>query len=86
MLPEQLCGAEHEMDFPSLCRVVADASPMPMAGLDGPLHTLRYVNLAFCLLTGKANDELIGRALRDLALHERLYVPARPCGTNRAGR
>jgi two-component system NtrC family sensor kinase len=51
-----------EMDFPALCRAVADASPMPMAGLGGSLHTLRYVNLAFCLLTGKSKDELIGTA------------------------
>ena len=62
MPTEQLFSAEQEVDLQSLCRVVADASPMPMAGLDGPLHTLRYVNLAFCLLTGKSKDELIGRA------------------------
>ncbi len=59
---EQPCTAEHAMNIPSLCRAVADASPMPMAGLDGPLHKLRYVNLAFCLLTGKSKDELIGAA------------------------
>jgi len=35
---------------------------MPMAGLGGSAHTLRYVNLAFCLLTGKSKDELIGTA------------------------
>jgi hypothetical protein len=46
-------NVENEMDLPTLCRAVADASPMPMAGLGGSLHTLRYVNLAFCLLTGK---------------------------------
>ena len=62
MATEQIDNAEHEMDLPTLCRAVADASPMPMAGLGGSLHTVRYVNLAFCLLTGKSKDELIGTA------------------------
>ncbi|CAN5536955.1 hypothetical protein BH10ACI4_BH10ACI4_23780 [soil metagenome] len=61
MATEQIVNVA-EMDFPTLCRAVADASPMPMAGLGGSLHTLRYVNLAFCLLTGKSKDELIGTA------------------------
>lgn len=55
-----------EIDFPSLCRAVADASPMAIAGLGGPLHNLRYVNLAFCLLTGKSKDELIGAPFCDI--------------------
>src|SRR5665213_883169 len=62
MATEQVDNAGQEMDLPTLCRAVADASPMPMAGLGGPVHTLRYVNLAFCLLTGKSKDELIGTA------------------------
>jgi two-component system NtrC family sensor kinase len=59
---KQVDNAEKYLDLPTLCRAVADASPMAMAGLGGPLHTLRYVNLAFCLLTGKSKDELIGKA------------------------
>jgi len=62
MAIEQVENDALEMDVPMLCRAVADASPMPMAGLGGSLHTLRYVNLAFCLLTGKSKDELIGTA------------------------
>ena len=62
MATEQIDNAEHEMDLPVLCRALADASAMAMAALSGPLHTLRYVNLAFCLLTGKSKDELIGTA------------------------
>jgi two-component system, NtrC family, sensor kinase len=65
MATEQDSG-EQEMDLPTHCRAVADASPMPMAGLAGSLHTLRYVNLAFCLLTGKSKDELIGTAFCDI--------------------
>ena len=60
MATEQVDTAVEEVDLLMLCRAVADASPMPMAGLGGSLHTLRYVNLAFCLLTGKSKDELIG--------------------------
>jgi two-component system NtrC family sensor kinase len=55
------------LDLPALCRAVADASPMPMAGLGGPIHTLRYVNLAFCLLIGKSKDELLGTAFSSIA-------------------
>ena len=53
---------EQQVSLATLCRAVAEASPMAMAGMCGPLHTLRYVNLAFCLLTGKSRDELIGTA------------------------
>ncbi|HUZ95867.1 MAG TPA: PAS domain S-box protein, partial [Edaphobacter sp.] len=60
-------ATEQEMDLPNLCRAVADASPMAMAGLGGPVHTLRYVNLAFCLLTGKSKDELIGTPFSGIA-------------------
>jgi len=66
MATEQLDTAAQEMGLPMLCRAVADASPMPTAGLSGPLHTVRYVNLAFCLLTGKSKDELIGTAFCDV--------------------
>jgi len=57
---EPVGNADQEIDLRVLCGAVADASPKPMAGLSGPMHTLRYVNLAFCLLTGKSEDELIG--------------------------
>ena len=42
------------------CGRVAEFSPMPMAAVTGPGHLLGYVNLAFCLLTGKTRKELIG--------------------------
>jgi len=60
MTIEPVDSVEQEMKLPSICRAVADTSPMPIAGLGGPGHTLRYVNLAFSLLTGKSKDELIG--------------------------
>ncbi len=67
MATEQVGKVAEEIDVPMLCRAVADASPMPIAGLSGSLHTLRYVNLAFCLLTGKSKDELIGTTFCDIA-------------------
>jgi len=51
-----------EQDMPALCRPIAETSPMPMAGVDGSSHIVRYVNPAFCLLTGKTREELIGNA------------------------
>ncbi len=62
MVSERTENTEREIDLPALCRTVADASPIAIAGVVGPTHTLRYVNLAFCLLTGKAKEELIGTA------------------------
>jgi signal transduction histidine kinase len=50
-------------DMSALCRPAAETSPMPMVGVEGPSHTVCYVNPAFCLLTGKASEELIGNAL-----------------------
>ncbi len=52
---------DNASDLPALCRAVADTSPMAIAALGSSLHTIRYVNLAFCLLTGKSKDELIGK-------------------------
>ena len=66
MATEQVDTAVEKVDLPMLCRAVADASPLPMAGLGGPLHTVRYVNLAFCLLNGKSKDELIGTAFCEI--------------------
>jgi len=62
MATDPVDNTEQEIDLPALCHAVADASPMPMVGLGGPLHTVHYVNLAFCLLAGKSKDELIGTA------------------------
>ena len=67
MATEKVDYAEKEVDLPALCRAAADFSPTPMAALSGPQHTLRYVNLAFCLLTGKSKDELIGTAFSGIA-------------------
>ncbi len=66
MATEQVDIAVEKVDLPMLCRAVADASPLPMAALGGPLHTVRYVNLAFCLLNGKSKDELIGTAFCEI--------------------
>lgn len=66
MATGQVDTVAQQMDLPMFCRAVADASPMPMAGLCGPAHTVRYVNLAFCLLTDKSKDELIGNAFCDI--------------------
>ena len=36
MATEQMDRAEQEMNLATVCRAVADASPLPMAGLGGP--------------------------------------------------
>ena len=37
-----------------------DHSPLPMATVEATTHIVRYVNPAFCRLTGKSGDELVG--------------------------
>ena len=49
-------GARHAGPLPA----VAEASPMPMAAVEGAGHIVRYVNPAFCRLAGKPDEELIG--------------------------
>jgi PAS domain S-box-containing protein len=52
-----------EHDLPALCRHIAETSPMPMAAVEGPSHIVGYVNPAFCHLTGKTKEALIGKAI-----------------------
>ena len=54
-----------ELEISDYCRLAAEFSPMPMAAVAGAGHILRYVNLAFCLLTGKTKEELIGSAFSE---------------------
>src|SRR6476659_6950885 len=51
-------------EMPDLCGPIAEASPIPMAALEGDGHIIRYVNPAFCVLAGKLREELIGHAFQ----------------------
>ncbi len=53
---------KEEAEISVLCQPIAETSPMPMAGVEGLRHIICYVNPAYCLLTGKSKDELIGKA------------------------
>lgn len=56
-------------------------APLPLAKIEGAMHIVRYVNPAFCRLSHKARDELVGRPFCDvlhgkgecLALLDRVY-------------
>jgi len=41
--------------IPDFCRLMADASPMPMAYVEGASHTIRYANPVFRLLIGETH-------------------------------
>jgi signal transduction histidine kinase len=56
-----------EEELSAWCTAVADLSPMPMAAVVGPGHILKYVNPAFCLLTGATKEELSGRLFAEAA-------------------
>ena len=49
-----------KIQIPDFCRAMVDASPMPMAYVDGASHTIRYANPVFHLLVGQTDRELIG--------------------------
>jgi signal transduction histidine kinase/CheY-like chemotaxis protein len=55
-----------KQETPDLCGPIAEASPIPMAALEGAGHVIRYVNPAFCLLTRKSKEELIGYAFGEV--------------------
>ncbi len=73
--------AKEALDLPGLCRSIAEASPLPMAAVEGARHILRYANPAFCGLVDKAEEELIGNAFcgivptgeKCLSLLDRVY-------------
>jgi signal transduction histidine kinase len=44
-------------------RALADRSPMAIVATEGPAHVVRYVNPAFCGLTGRTTEVLLGSSL-----------------------
>jgi PAS domain S-box-containing protein len=66
--------SKQEPDMAALCRSVAESSPMPMAAVEGADHIVRYVNSAFCVLTGKTREDLIGNAFSSAAPTGKEYL------------
>lgn len=52
--------APRTLDLPEACHSLMERSPVPLAELEGAGHIVRYVNAAFCQLTGKSREALIG--------------------------
>jgi two-component system NtrC family sensor kinase len=88
-----------EKQIPSLPNTEAllELAPLPAAFTEGPSHSVRYVNPAFCTLVDKASGELIGRELTEilpdgnecLVLFDRVYrtrEPASQAGQDQSGR
>lgn len=48
------------------CLAVAEASPLPMAEIENGTYRIQYVNAAFCLLSAKTEDELLGELFTTL--------------------
>jgi len=64
--PQNTIRPETEM-LRKCCCAIAEASLLPVAEVEGSTHILRYVNPAFCQLTAKPKEELIGHAFSDIA-------------------
>jgi two-component system, NtrC family, sensor kinase len=63
-------GLDPTPDAPNIECALFEGSPVPVAALAGPNHSLRYVNPAFCLLAGKTKDELIGKPFAEVVFWE----------------
>lgn len=72
--------------IPDFCRLMADASPMPMAYVEGASHTIRYANPVFRLLIGETQRELIGDSFAHAlpGSSECLFMMDRVNGTGRS--
>jgi signal transduction histidine kinase len=55
-------------DLLQLCTSLHERSPIPMAAVQGPLHSLCYVNSAFEELLKKPKPQLIGKGFREIML------------------
>jgi PAS domain S-box-containing protein len=53
-------------DLSSLCLVIVEHAPLPMATVEGATHVVRYVNPAFCRLMDEPKEQLVGKPLSDL--------------------
>jgi diguanylate cyclase (GGDEF)-like protein/PAS domain S-box-containing protein len=62
MVIEQENAIEQAASVSRTCRAVGDASPLPMAAIEGCHHLVRYINPAFCALIGKTERQCIGEA------------------------
>lgn len=67
MAAQEINNEQQAKDVLNLFRAVGEASPMPMLGLAGSTHIVRYVNPAFCLLIGKTEQELLGHSFFGIA-------------------
>ena len=73
-------------ELPAACHSLMERSPVPMAELETAAHVVRYVNPAFCRLTGKARQALTGRPFAEmvqqgdscLAVLDRIYRTGEP--------
>lgn len=63
-------GRDRRLVAPDIECALFEGSPLPMAALAGPNHTLRYANPAFCRLAGKTKDELIGKPFAEVVFWE----------------
>jgi len=53
-------------ELPSLCHIIFDGSPLPIALVEGDEHLLRYVNPAFCRLGGAGDEQIIGKPFGEI--------------------
>lgn len=72
---EHMKSAPPKFDLHDLCYAIAEASPTPSVAVDGAGHNIRYANPAFCLLTGKHKQDLIGVAFSSVLLTEDDCLP-----------
>lgn len=57
-------------DLSMPCRLLFDGSPLPTIAVAGARHIVCYVNPAFCDLSAKSDDRLIGNPFAEIVIEE----------------
>lgn len=86
MQPVPTHSSDLAPDVLELCSVFAAVCPVPTAAVTGIEHEIRYVNAAFCVLTERSRDELVGRPFREIVPENKecLALMSRVSRTGRA--
>lgn len=59
--PNTEVTADTALILPNLCHYTSAASPLPLVAVEGDTYIIRYVNPAFCKMSGTSCEKLLGK-------------------------
>lgn len=66
---------EVQADRKSRASPLIERAPLPMVEVEGPEHTVCFVNPAFCSLVGLTSEQLVGKRFTDIVHNGRCCLP-----------